>query len=108
MAEVEEIDTSDALRTNVTYCHPTGNIVILDSVFLAEQKMITPVKSLIRPTDVLLRGRRFKWLTESQWKQFIAKKKKEKKKTYIFRHVLNSIYLTFLVPLQFKFVIFYE
>lgn len=38
-----------------------------------------------------------------------AKKKKKKKGISAFRrNVLNFIYLTFLVPFQFKFVIFYE
>lgn len=35
-------------------------------------------------------------------------KKKKKEITAFRRSVLNYIYLTFLVPFQFKFVIFYE
>lgn len=36
------------------------------------------------------------------------KKKEEKEISAFRRNVLNYIYLTFLVPFQFKFVIFYE
>ena len=36
------------------------------------------------------------------------RKKREKEISAFRRNVLNYIYLTFLVPFQFKFVIFYE
>lgn len=36
------------------------------------------------------------------------KKKKKEEISAFRRNVLNCIYLTFLVPFQFKFVIFYE
>lgn len=58
-------------------------------------------------------GGHFKWQIKSQWKQLIQyiwkKKKKKKEEISAFRqNVLNCIYLTFVVPFQFKFVIFYE